>query len=45
MNNKIKQFKNTPKRLSGIFQYYDSPVYFVTFNTMHRAKILDNKKH
>ncbi len=44
MNNKRKLIKNTPKRLSGIFQCYSNPVYFVTFNTMYRAKILDNKK-
>jgi len=43
MNDKIKLVKNTPKRLSSIYQCYSNPVYFVTFNTMYRINILDNR--
>ena len=32
-------FKGRPPRLERIFQSYDSPVFFVTFCTLHRTKI------
>jgi putative transposase len=31
---------NTPQRLQWIFPKYDPPLYFVTFNTHHRRKLL-----
>ena len=31
---------NTPQRLQWIFPRYDPPLYFVTFNTHHRRKLL-----
>jgi REP element-mobilizing transposase RayT len=31
---------NTPRRLTRIFQKYDPPLYFITFNTRHRRKLL-----
>jgi putative transposase len=33
---------NTPPRLSLIFQAYDPPLYFVTFNSRRRRKLLAN---
>jgi REP element-mobilizing transposase RayT len=33
---------NRPPRLDRIFQCYDLPLYFVTFNTHHRKKLLTN---
>jgi hypothetical protein len=29
-----------PPRLERVFQSYDSPLYFVTFNTARRRKLL-----
>ena len=34
---------NTPRRLQRIFRVYDPPLYFVTFNTHHRRKLLANE--
>jgi len=34
---------NRPPRISLIFQKYDQPLYFVTFNTAKRAAILANE--
>jgi putative transposase len=31
---------NTPRRLFWVFQDYDPPLYFVTFNTQRRGKLL-----
>ncbi len=33
---------NKPPRLDWIFQSYDPPLFFVTFNTAHRKKLLAN---
>jgi len=33
---------NRPPRLDRIFQHYDPPLYFVTFNTYKRQKLLTN---
>jgi REP element-mobilizing transposase RayT len=33
---------NRPRRLDRVFQRYDPPLYFVTFNTHKRQKLLDN---
>jgi REP-associated tyrosine transposase len=33
---------DSPPRLDPIFQKYDPPLYFVTFNTWHRRKLLAN---
>jgi putative transposase len=35
-----RKIKNTPHRLDQIFQKYDTPLYFVTFNTLHRKSLL-----
>jgi REP element-mobilizing transposase RayT len=35
---------DTPPRLPRIFAAYDPPVYFVTFNTHNRRKLLANEK-
>lgn len=35
-----RKMKATPPRLDQIFQKYDPPLYFVTFNTLHRKPIL-----
>jgi REP element-mobilizing transposase RayT len=35
-----RKYKRTPPRLPVIFQRYDSPVYFVTFNTHARRPLL-----
>jgi putative transposase len=32
--------KDTPPRLDVIFPFYDTPIYFVTFNTWQRAPVL-----
>ena len=32
-----------PPRLERIFQFYDAPLWFVTFNTHHRHKLLANQ--
>jgi REP element-mobilizing transposase RayT len=34
---------NTPRRLEQVFQVYDPPLYFVTFNTQHRRTLLANE--
>ena len=34
---------NRPPRLERIFQLYDSPLYFVTFNTHQRRRLLANQ--
>lgn len=36
--------KDTPPRLDQIFQQYDTPLYFVTFNTLHRKPLLDRQE-
>ena len=36
-----RKHKETPPRLEQVFRKYDPPLYFVTFNTMHRRSILD----
>ena len=36
------QMPQAPPRLRPVFQKYDPPLYFVTFNTHHRKKILAN---
>ena len=33
---------DTPPRLDIVFQKYDPPLFFVTFNTDHRKKLLCN---
>lgn len=35
-----RKIKKTPPRLDQIFQQYDPPLYFVTFNTQHRRPLL-----
>ena len=35
-----RKIKNTPPRLDQILQKYDTPLYFVTFNTLHRKPLL-----
>lgn len=34
-------FKRTPPRLDRVFANYDTPIYFVTFNTWQRQTTLD----
>ena len=34
---------DTPPRLDTVFQKYDPPLFFVTFNTHNRTKLLDNE--
>ncbi len=34
---------NRPARLAYIFQKYEPPLYFVTFNTSHRQSLLANE--
>lgn len=36
----LRKIKDTPPRLERIFQKYDPPLYFVTFNTQHRRALL-----
>src|SRR5436190_23008714 len=31
-----------PPRLDVVFQKYDPPLYFITFNTFHRKRLLAN---
>ncbi len=33
--------KKTPPRLERVFQSYDAPIFFITFNAWQRARILD----
>ena len=40
----MHQHPDKPRRLSRIFQSYDAPVYFITFNTFNRREILDNQR-
>jgi len=35
-----RKIKKTPPRLDKVFQQYDPPLYFVTFNTLHRRSLL-----
>ncbi len=35
-----RKIKNTPPRLAMIFQNYDPPLYFITFNTLMRRPLL-----
>jgi len=35
---------DAPPRLEVVFQRYDPPLFFVTFNTHHRKKLLANAK-
>ena len=37
------EFKGKPKRLDFVFDTYNPPLYFVTFCTMHRRKLLDTE--
>jgi REP element-mobilizing transposase RayT len=37
-----RKFKETPPRLPAIFQRFDSPLYFVTFNTLLKRPLLAN---
>jgi putative transposase len=39
-----QKIKRTPHRLDQIFQKYDPPLYFVTFNTLHRRSLLARKE-
>ena len=36
----LLQMPDTPPRLDIVFQKYDPPLFFVTFNTYHRKKLL-----
>src|SRR5215471_6325544 len=36
------KFKGTPPRLPMVFQRYDFPLYFVTFNTLLKRPLLAN---
>jgi putative transposase len=38
----LPSMPNRPPRLDRVFQYYDPPLYFVTFNTHKRRKLLAN---
>jgi putative transposase len=37
-----RKFKETPPRLPGLFQRFDAPLYFVTFNTLLKRPLLAN---
>jgi len=37
-----RKFKETPPRLPVIFQQFDAPLYFVTFNTLLKRPLLAN---
>jgi REP element-mobilizing transposase RayT len=37
-----RKFKDTPPRLTVIFQRFDAPLYFVTFNTLLKRPLLAN---
>jgi putative transposase len=39
---RLLQMPDTPPRLDIIFQKYDPPLFFVTFNTHHRRRLLAN---
>jgi REP-associated tyrosine transposase len=38
------RFRLRPPRLVEVFQKYDAPLYFVTFNTMYRSHFLANER-
>jgi REP element-mobilizing transposase RayT len=38
------RFRRQPPWLAEVFQKYDTPLYFVTFNTMHRSRCLANER-
>ena len=38
-----EQFRRQPPRLAEVFQKHGAPLYFVTFNTMHRRHCLANE--
>ena len=38
------RIKGTPPRLDQVFQKYDPPLYFVTFNTLHRRPLLARRE-
>ena len=38
----LSPMPNRPRRLDRVFQRYDPPLYFVTFNTHKRQKLLAN---
>ena len=38
-----QKFKGRPPRLPIVFQQRESPLYFITINTLHREKILANQ--
>ena len=40
----MQRHPDKPHRLARIFQSYDPPVYFITFNTFKRRKILANER-
>jgi putative transposase len=37
-------FRHQPPRLAELFQKYEAPLYFVTFNTMYRSRCLANER-
>lgn len=39
-----RKYKNDPPRLDRVFQNYDPPLYFITFNTLHRKPLLARKE-
>ena len=39
-----RRIKGTPPRLDQVFQKYDPPLYFVTFNTLHRRPLLARRE-
>ena len=39
-----QKIKKTPPRLDQVFSSYDPPLYFVTFNTLHRRALLDRQE-
>jgi REP element-mobilizing transposase RayT len=39
----MKNQPRKPQRLDQIFQFYDAPIYFITFSTFDRKKILNNE--
>jgi REP element-mobilizing transposase RayT len=38
----MKDHPSKPRRLEQIFHSYDAPIYYITFNTFNRIRILDN---
>jgi len=39
-----RKIKKDPPRLDRVFQNYDPPLYFVTFNTLHRKPLLARRE-